>query len=473
MKKNFLFLFILILALSTATVFGETLIGYTNISNIGIYKSANYASSKTDVLKLNSKVEILKDEDEWYSIKTEDGKIGWIEKYFITVPATKYVVNNTSYSVNIRKGPTTTTAQVGQLLPGEKAKYISTYHSWHIIEYKGLEYYVASWLADIVSDGSNKIYLIYDKINIRENTSVNSNIIAEGNKNESYTVYGEKNGWLEIKLPNDKYGYVAGWLTSYNVNYYSEGSIGYKSTTDGLNIRSGPSTKYKKVETLASTTSVKIISSENGWDKVITNDGQIGWCKSDYLKSTLPLLDKKILLDPGHGGKDPGCISFSGKYEKNVNLTVATKLKEKLETLGATVYMTRTDDTYINNTERGRMADKLGADILFSIHHNSLGSDKSDYFGLSTYYNTINFKDTKYGYDLAEAIYLNAITLNGVYKDGIYDRNYEVLRETNTPAALIEIGFMSNPQEEQNVHNDSFQNLMAEKLSNGIIDYFK
>ena len=73
---------------------------------------------------------------------------------------------------------------------------------------------------------------------------------------------------------------------------------------------------------------------------------------------------------------------------------------------------------------------------------------------------------------MAEAIYLNAITLNGVYRDGILDRNYEVLRETNTPAALIEIGFMSNPQEEMNIHNDSFQYLMVQKISDGIIDYF-
>lgn len=473
MKKKILIFSILILAIFTATVYGESIIGYTNISNMGIYKSANYASSKTDILKINSKVEILDDDDEWYNVKTEDGSIGWIEKYFITVPATKYVVNNASYSVNIRKAPTTSSEQVGQLLSGEKANYIDTYHSWYIIEYKGSEYYIASWLTDIVSNGSDKIYLLYDKINIRDSTSANSNVISEGNKYETYTVYGEKNGWLKIKLPNDKFGYVAGWLTSYNVNFYSEGSIGYKSTTDGLNIRSGPSTKYEKVETLASTTSVKIISSENGWDKVITDNGQIGWCKSDYLESTLPLLGKKILLDPGHGGKDPGSISYSGKYEKNINLTVANKLKENLESLGATVYMTRTGDTYINNTERGRMADKLGADILFSIHHNSLGSEKSDYFGLSTYYNTINYSDSKHGYDLAEAIYLNAITLNGVYQDGIYDRNYQVLRETNTPAALIEIGFMSNPQEEMNVHSDSFQNLMIEKLSDGIIDYFK
>lgn len=471
--KKILIMLVFILAISSTVVYGESIIGYTNISNMGIHESADYASSKICILKLNSKVDILKEEDGWYKVQTEDGNVGWIEKYFITVPATKYVVNSTSYSVNVRKGPSTSFEQVGQLLPGEHAKYISTYHSWHIIEYKGSEYYVASWLTDIVSDGSDNIYLLYDNINIRDNSSVNSNVIFVGNKYESYTVYGEKNGWLKIKLPDDKFGYIASWLTSYDVNYYSEGNLDYKHTTDGLNIRSGPSTDFTKIDSLASTTLVKVVASENGWDKIITNDGQVGWCKNDYLQSALPLSGKKILLDPGHGGKDPGSISYSGKYEKYVNMEVATKLKGKLESLGATVYMTRTGDTYINNIERGRMADKLGVDILLSIHHNSLGSDKPDYFGLSTYYNTINYKDKRYGYDLAEAIYLNAITLNGVYQDGIYDRNYQVLRETNTPAALIEIGFMSNPQEELNVNTDSFQNLMVEKLANGIMDYFK
>ncbi|MBP7223407.1 MAG: N-acetylmuramoyl-L-alanine amidase, partial [Sedimentibacter sp.] len=88
------------------------------------------------------------------------------------------------------------------------------------------------------------------------------------------------------------------------------------------------------------------------------------------------------------------------------------------------------------------------------------------------YYNTINYTDPSYGYNLAEAIYLNAITINGVYRDGILDRNFEVLRETNTPAALIEIGFMSNPTEEMNIYNTSFQNVMVEKIGAGIIDYF-
>jgi N-acetylmuramoyl-L-alanine amidase len=257
---------------------------------------------------------------------------------------------------------------------------------------------------------------------------------------------------------------------THDLNSYAEEQKNYKKATDSLNVRTGPSSEYNIILALKKGELVKVLASQNGWDKIVTKNGYAGWCNSNYLEEVLPLEGRVILLDPGHGGHDPGSISFSGKYEKHINLDVAFNLKEILNKAGASVYMTRTNDTYITNKDRGRMADKLGADILLSIHHNSLTN--SNYFGLSTYYNTINHKDPSYGYNLAEAIYLNAITINGVYRDGILDRNYEVLRETNTPAALIEIGFMSNPKEEMNIHNISFQNTVAEKIADGIIDYF-
>lgn len=469
MKKLFL-LVILILTMTTSFAYASNLTGYTNISNIALYKNDDYSSKVMDILKLNSKIEIIKEQNDWCKVKTEDGSTGWIEKYFITVPSQKYIANNTKYNINIRTSPTIGYKTVGQLSPGSKAKYISTYHSWHIIEYKGNEYYVASWLTDIEYENSEKIYLLYDSTNIRDDAFLIGKVIAQGNKYDQYEVCGEKNGWFQIKLSDGQLGYVAGWLTTYNLNYYSEGNNSYKKTLDNLNVRSGPSTKYKKILSLKKGSAVNVIATENGWDKIVDETGKVGWCNNSYLKEILPLSGKIILLDPGHGGKDPGSISFSGKFEKNINLDVANNLKNKLETLGATVYLTRSSDTYITNKERGRMADKLNADILLSIHHNSLNN--SDYFGLSTYYNTINYQSTAYGFDLAEAIYLNAVTVNGVYRDGILDRNYEVLRETNTPAALIEIGFMSNPREEINIHNASFQNVMVEKIANGIVDYF-
>lgn len=468
--KKLLFFVIVILTLSNSFAFADE-IGYTNISDIALYENADYASKVTDIVSISTRLKIIEEKNNWYNVKTPKGISGWVEKFFVTVPAEKYVANNTEYKINIRTSATTLSKSVGQLNPGEKAKYIDTYHSWHIIEYKNKEFYVASWLTDIEYDNSEEIYLIYDKINIRDQANINGNVIAQGNKYDSYNVIGEKNGWFHVKLPDGQVGYIAGWLTTYDKNYYSEGNIEFKKTADNLNIRSGPSTNHSKVKTLNTGSIVKVVESDSSWDKIVSEDGIVGWCSSDYLNEVYPLSGKSILLDPGHGGKDPGAISFSGKYEKYINFEVAMKLKAVLENMGAKVHLTRTGDYYITNKERGRMADKLGVDILFSIHHNSLNN--SDYFGLSTYYNTIKYKNPRQGYDLAEAIYLNAITVNGVYRDGILDRNYEVLRETNTPAALIEIGFMSNPLEEMNIHNGSFQDIMVEKLANGIVDYFK
>jgi N-acetylmuramoyl-L-alanine amidase len=469
MKKLKLLIFTcVILSLSISSVYAATF-GYSNISGIALHQYDDYSSPITEILKIRTKLKITGEKDQWYNVKTESGE-GWIEKYFVTVPAEKYVVNNTPYKINIRTSPASTSKAVGQLNPGDKAKYIDTYHSWNIIEYQGNECYTASWLTDLECENSQKIYILYDKTDIRDKASFDGNVIVQGNRNDSYEVAGEKNGWFKINLPNGQTGYVPGWLTGYSQNYYSGRNLSYKKTVGNLNIKSGPSIEYGNLRTLNGESLVKVVNSENGWDKVVCQEGNVGWCSIDSLKETYPLSGKSILIDPGHGGKDPGSISCSGKYEKYVNLETAYKLKEILESLGANVYMTRDDDYYITNKERGRMADNLNTDILLSIHHNSLNN--SDYFGLSTYYNTINYKDPSYGYDLAEAIYLNAITTNGIYRDGILDRNYEVLRETNTPAALIEIGFMSNPNEEMNVHNESFQYVIAEKIANGIIDYF-
>ena len=467
MKKTIPIIIIILLLINTYA-YGTT--GYTNISNIALYKNTSHNSGIIGTLKMSSKLEILEQDGEWCKVETPDGKTGWIEKYFITIPSEKYVVNNTAYNINIRTSPTTGSKQVGQMLPGSKAKYIDTYHSWHIIEYKNSEYYIASWLTDIEYKQSEKIYLLYDSINIRDKASLNSKVIAQGNKGDSFEVAAEENGWYKIVLKDNNYGYVAAWLTTHDINSYTEEQTIYKKTTDDLNLRTGPSAGYNRILTLKKGETVKTLTSENGWDKIVTQGGYIGWCNNYYLKESLPLAGKVILLDPGHGGNDPGAISYSGKFEKHINLDVVWNLKELLNKSGAAVYMTRTNDTYISNKERGRLADKLGADIMLSIHHNSLNN--SDYFGLSTYYNTINYKAPSYGYNLAEAIYLNAITINGVYRDGILDRNFEVLRETNTPAALIEISFLSNPTEEMNIHNISFQNVMVEKIADGIVDYF-
>ncbi len=247
--KKILLIIAAVLWLSLVPAYGaET--GYTNISDIALYKNADYSSAVVSTLKMSTKLDIVSENEQWYNVKTPSGSSGWIEKYFVTVPPEKYVVNNTKNKINIRKSATTLSDAVAQLEPGEKARYIDTYHSWHIIEYNGKEYYVASWLTDLEYKSSQNIYILYDKVNIRGNASLSSDVLAQGNKYDSYKVVGEKNGWLQIRLDDKQDGYVAGWLTTYNRNYYSEGSISFKITIDELNIRTGPSAEDKKVGSL-------------------------------------------------------------------------------------------------------------------------------------------------------------------------------------------------------------------------------
>ncbi|MGB4438828.1 MAG: SH3 domain-containing protein [Sedimentibacter sp.] len=100
--KKILTIIILILTMTVSVAYAATITGYTNISSIALYKSNDYSSKTTDILKINSKVEIIEEQDDWCNVKTEDGTTGWIEKYFITVPAEKYVVNNTEYNIKNR-----------------------------------------------------------------------------------------------------------------------------------------------------------------------------------------------------------------------------------------------------------------------------------------------------------------------------------------------------------------------------------
>lgn len=225
MKKT-LALILIIMLFINIYAYGAT--GYTNISNIGLYNNPDYGSGIKDALKMSSRLEILEEGDKWCRVQTPDGKTGWIDKFFITLPSERYVANNIPYNINIRESPTTGSKIVGTLKPGDRAEYIDTYHSWHIIKYAGGEYYIASWLTDIEYKKSEKIYFLHDSINIRSKPSLDSKVTAQGNSGDSFEVVGEEKGWYKIKLNDGSFGYVAAWLTSHDINSLKSDHITYK-----------------------------------------------------------------------------------------------------------------------------------------------------------------------------------------------------------------------------------------------------
>ena len=184
--------------------------------------------------------------------------------------------------------------------------------------------------------------------------------------------------------------------------------------------------------------------------------------------------DKTIVLDPGHGGKDPGAISPNGTREKDVNLQIGLKTQSLLESLGYDVIMTRRDDTFVDLYERANIANRNNADIFVSIHHNSTLNNSIR--GLEILYcprgqGTAKLEDQ---YPLAEEISKSILASTGGSDRGIIQRpGLVVIRETNMAAILVEVGYLSNSADEAQIVNDAYQNKVVEGIIKGIQNYFE
>lgn len=172
---------------------------------------------------------------------------------------------------------------------------------------------------------------------------------------------------------------------------------------------------------------------------------------------------KKVMIDPGHGGTDPGAIGPSGVKEKDVTLAVAKKLNKLITTTTkANTLLTRNSDTTLKLADRTRTANNANADYYISIHCNAANSPEAH--GTETYY----YATSNTGRHLAETVQAKVVSATGLTNRGIKTGNFYVLRKTQMPAILIELAFISNPNEEKLLKSSSFQNTCAEAILEGL-----
>lgn len=183
----------------------------------------------------------------------------------------------------------------------------------------------------------------------------------------------------------------------------------------------------------------------------------------------------KVLIDPGHGGYDGGTKSKNGTLEKDINLQISLKLKDILKNKGYNVSMTREDDIALANKKiedlnlRCKMKKENDCDIFISIHQNAFKTGNTK--GLQVWYS--NNEKSK---NLAESIQLSVKEQlqnnnNRVAKNAKND--YKILRDGYDGGSIIvECGFLSNYEDEQNLKNDEYQNKLVEAITIGIEKYF-
>lgn len=216
----------------------------------------------------------------------------------------------------------------------------------------------------------------------------------------------------------------------------------------------------------------------------------------------------KVIIDAGHGGKDPGAIGFGGIKEKDINFDVATRLAKNFKSEGLEVVLTRDKDAFIALSDRTERASCPGADIFISIHSNATKSRRAR--GYEVYYigalssqdrfeaqrienekkfcRALNMKhdvpelrvivaDMLYAYKMSDARPLAEAVSNGLYQDigqgsrGSKTARFFVLRNTLVPAILVEVGFISNPHEVVLLKDGAYRQKIADSITKSVLRY--
>lgn len=197
--------------------------------------------------------------------------------------------------------------------------------------------------------------------------------------------------------------------------------------------------------------------------------------------ASLPIKNMVVVIDAGHGGRDSGAIGFTGKEEDNINLKIGLKLRRLIEQAGGVALMIREDDTglYDETKRTGRKLEDLKnrqkifseseADIVLSIHLNSF--PQNQYYGAQTFYKEGDANSRK----LAEYIQEELLTVidRGNNRKIKPKNDIYIFKGNNITGALVECGFLSNPEEEQLLTQDHYQERLAWSIFSGIVKYFE
>ncbi len=177
----------------------------------------------------------------------------------------------------------------------------------------------------------------------------------------------------------------------------------------------------------------------------------------------------KIGIDPGHGGKDPGGLGATGLKEKEVNLSVSLLVIELLKAQGVDVVATRTTDTFLSLAQRSDMLNNAKVDLVVSIHVNRVANPAANY--VANFIIARGGQAEKAAKIIQEELRKATGWPGPSSKDGVVVSNLHMVRETVAPAVIIEMGFISNLEQEIQLKNQEFHKVLALAIAKGVLSF--
>ncbi|MFC6315062.1 N-acetylmuramoyl-L-alanine amidase [Lapidilactobacillus achengensis] len=400
--------------------------------------------------------------------------------------------------LNVRKGPGLAYDVTAQVKKGQRLTVISERNEWYQVRLSETSVgWVASWLIKNteVSATANRIGLIdQGDTPIYASNELNTQPLKQLNAGDKVTILYQEGDWLEVKYQDS-----VAWVQKTKVKITDQVESNAKTTnigdtsvlptkaedqvavvdTDNTALRSQPNTSANVLEHLPAKTILTYVKTVDQWYEVKTKAGKTGYVASwvvsmanrKTLEDTMPkiasnLAEATIVLDPGHGGNDVGALSQSAKYEKSYTLAIANVIESKLKAAGANVVLTRTDDSYLDLAPRAQAANQLKADAFISLHFDSSDTVNSA-TGITTYYYHDN-RDKKLAQLLSSQLGNLPLTNRG-YEFG----NFQVLRDNQRPAVLLELGYINNSKDFRYITKSSYYNKVANDIVIALTNYFK
>ncbi len=450
------------------------------------------------------KYSVIKETNEWSQLLLSNGQKGWVANWLLKDNKSKSSKNSgdTQYSsaiantnnISVRSGPGTSFQIIGHLNKKQKVEILTKNEDWYEISFSNQAAWVNSQFVD--TNGNDQVKKNTDAtanakgivgmvtangLHIRKNASLNSNIVGTVNKDQSFPILAEIDNWTKIEYSPGKFGWIASWYLDKDTPHRTTAGQAVQESTitileDGTNIRNRPDLQSDVVDHANNGDHFPIAKIENDWYQIKLKNGTsgyiAGWMVS--INGSAPrierpgiqsyLNDKTIVIDPGHGGQDNGTTGSGGTFEKNLTYRTANLVFAKLKAAGANVLLTRNGDNYISLTSRVNFASSRQADAFVSLHYDS--SLDWNTRGMTGYYYHSDQKQ------LADSLYSSVLNQTGLNGRGVRVGDYHVIRENSQRAALLELGYLSNPEEEMKLNSGQFQESAATGIFLGLARYF-
>lgn len=372
---------------------------------------------------------VLGEENQWYKVRLSNDQIGWVASWLVEneeITADNQEFGRvTGTSVNIRQFASTDSEAIGTVYQGAELQILYQDGDWYQVLYMGRVAWIHADYLELIdtasdslvsaeSQSTQEVTVGSSSVNIRTSPSTDAEVLTSANPGESFTYLGSEGDWYEIQLDNDTTGYIASWVVSLDT----------VSTTEQESA-----------------------------------EAQVSRTATDISEAT-------IVIDAGHGGRDPGAIATNGAFtEKEIALRTSQLLARRLQDAGANVVMTRDDDSFVSLNNRAVLSESSGADTFISIHYDAMDTPNS-MSGTTTYY----YSEAERG--LAETVNNYLAQYGPLSNNGVRTGDYFVLRNNRQPSILLELGYLNHDHDITVVNTDSYQATIVEAIYQGLRDYF-